>query len=218
MESDIFNLIVTISAVYGAVAVAGFSAQEDDVHKLIMGEVATVMALAIIAAVGTDLAEALILPTVVVMVAEALAFSELLAEKEKRRIGIEKLPPTRGGDIGLEILETSPILVCGVLIVYGAILTGFQGGAVAGVGVVYYLIGKWEGDISPELWDVTSSLGGIGWCWWILGFALIYLLPEYWLLGLFMAATGILVKVTSKMQLLGVETKRTIKERIMEGE
>lgn len=216
MEGSTFGLIVTISAAYGGIAAAGFAAQDDDVHKFIMGEVATIVSLAIIASVGTDLAEALLLPTVVVMVAEALAFSEILVEKEKRRTGISELPEI-GRGIGLEILETSPILIAGILIIYGAILTGFQGGAVAGVGAIYYFVCKWKGKISAELWDVSSSLGGISWCWWILGFAVIYVLPKFWMLGLFMAATGILIKVGSKMQLLGVEAKRTIKEKIIGG-
>ncbi|KXA95088.1 hypothetical protein AKJ65_02640 [candidate division MSBL1 archaeon SCGC-AAA259E19] len=209
-------MIVTLGAIYGGIAAAGFAVQKKDVHKLIMGEAATLVSLAIIAAVGTDLAEALILPTVVVMVAETLAFSEILVEKEKKKIGISELPKI-DREIGLEIMETSPVLISGGLIIYGAILTGFQGGAVVGVGALYYLITKWDGEISPQLWDISSSIGGIGWSWWMIGFAIIFLLPKFWMLGLFLAATGILIKVGSKMQLLGVEVKRTIKEKVIGG-
>lgn len=217
MDGSTFEIIVTLSVIYGGIAAAGFATLKEDVHKLIMGEAATIVSLAIIAAVGTDLAEALILPTVVVMVAEALAFSEILVEKEKKKVGVSEFPKI-GKELGIEILETSPVLVSGGLIIYGAILTGFQGGAVVGVGALYYIFAKWGGDLSSDLWNVSSSIGGIGWSWWMLGFAILFLFPDLWMLGLFLAATGILIKVGSKMQLLGVEFKRTIKEKIIGGE
>lgn len=209
-----FEIIVSFSAVFGAIAIAGFLFQEEDIHKFILAQGGALTGIVILAAVGTDLAEALILPTVVVMIAETLAFSEILTEKEKLNAGITDSPKI-GRRVKLNIMETSPILVSGGLVIYGALLTGFQGGAVIGAGSLYYLINKERGDVSGGLWDTIHSLAGIGLGGWLIGFAILFLFPRFWLLGLFLSSAGILIKVISHMQLLGVELKRALREKII---
>ncbi len=214
MADGTFEIIVSFSAVFGAIAIAGFLFQEEDIHKFILAQGGALTGIVILAAVGTDLAEALILPTVVVMIAETLAFSEILTEKEKLNAGITDSPEI-GRRVKLNIMETSPILVSGGLVIYGALLTGFQGGAVIGAGSLYYLINKERGDVSGSLWDTIHSLAGIGLGGWLIGFAILFLFPRFWLLGLFLSSAGILIKVISHMQLLGVELKRALREKII---
>jgi len=208
--SALFQTAIVIGFASAFIAFLGFVLEKDDVHKLILTDLIEVLTLMIIACVGTDLAECLILPSLVVGVAEVLAFSELGVAKEKAKLSqyIETMPSS---PLNIEVLKTSPNIIAIVLIIYGAILTGFTGGAVAGLGMLYYLVCRWEGDITKEFWQGICAVSGIAWCLWIAGFLLFFIVPDFWLFALFLAGGGILVKVASKMGLVGVEGKRTFR-------
>ena len=40
----------------------------------------------------------------------------------------------------MEILQTAPVFIAIILVIYGAFLSGFTGGAVAGGGILFYVI------------------------------------------------------------------------------
>lgn len=205
----LFQTAIVIGFASAFIAFLGFVLERDDVHKLVLTDLIEVLTLMIVACVGTDLAECLILPALVVGVAEVLAFSELAVAKEKTRLGFEE--KTQQSPLNIEVLRTSPNLIAIILILYGAVLTGFTGGAVAGLGMLYYLVCRWEGDITKSFWEGVGAVSGVAWCLWILGFLLFFIVPDLWLLALFLAGGGILVKVTSKMGLIGIEGKRSFR-------
>ncbi|MBR6928028.1 MAG: DUF2105 family protein, partial [Methanobrevibacter sp.] len=53
-------------------------------------------------------------------------------------------------------------------------------------------------------------VSGIAWCLWIIGFLLFFVTPQYWLLSLFLAACGLLLKVASKVGLIGLLMREDI--------
>lgn len=206
---ELFQIAILLGFASAFIAFLGFVLEKDDVHKLVLTDLIAVLTLMIIACVGTDLAECLILPALVVGVAEVLAFSELVVAKEKTRLGFEE--KTQQSPLNIEVLKTSPNLIAIILILYGAVLTGFTGGAVAGLGMLYYLVCRWEGDITKSFWEGVGAVSGVAWCLWMFGFLLFFIAPNLWLLALFLAGGGILVKVASKMGLIGIEGKRSFR-------
>lgn len=66
----------------GLIGLLAITYQKNDLHTLILTDIVGVGMLIIVAAVGTDLAEALILPGLVVELAEILAISEILMSRE----------------------------------------------------------------------------------------------------------------------------------------
>jgi energy-converting hydrogenase A subunit G len=54
-----------------------------------------------------------------------------------------------------------------------------------------------------ENFEILEMASGISWAVWIVAFFIFMFVPEYWLLALFLAAIGILLKVTAKMSLVG---------------
>ncbi|NLM30313.1 MAG: DUF2105 family protein, partial [Methanomicrobiales archaeon] len=71
--------------------IIGFTAivrERDDLHRILLTDLAEVLALVLIALVATDLAEALILPGLVVGISELMAVSEVYIAKE----GLRKPP------------------------------------------------------------------------------------------------------------------------------
>jgi energy-converting hydrogenase A subunit G len=50
---------------------------------------------------------------------------------------------------------------------------------------------------------MLEMASGISWAVWILGFFIFMFLPQYWVLALYLAAIGILIKVIVKMSLVG---------------
>ena len=66
--------------VVAAAIIIGFTAlvrEKDDLHRILLVDLAEVLGLVLIALVATDLAEALILPGLVVGISELLAVSEV---------------------------------------------------------------------------------------------------------------------------------------------
>ena len=58
--------------------------------------------------------------------------------------------------------------------------------------------------------DGLAGVSGIAWCIWIIGFLLFFVAPQYWLLSLFLAACGLLLKVASKIGLIGLLMREDI--------
>jgi len=204
-----------IPAIYAAIIVAfiglmGIAIERRDIHILILTDIVGLAMLIIVAAVGTDLAEALILPGLVVELAEILAISEILISREMRRIeskngdnnvktSVFPLPLT----LDMEVMTTAPNFIALVMLGFGAFLTGFTGGAVAGGGILLYILSRKSRGLPIAIIDGVSGISGIAWCLWIIGFVLFFLAPEFWLLSLFMAACGLVLKVASKIGLIG---------------
>ncbi|WP_064496530.1 EhaG family protein [Methanocaldococcus jannaschii] len=225
MENIIYSIYhptILVGFAIGILSLLAIGFQKNDLHALILTDVVECAMLIIIAGVGTDLAEALILPGLVVSLAELLAVSEVLITrkylKSKRpkpksyKLFEEfKLPLYTGElkyDIHMEILKTSPKFLAIILIVYGAILSGFTGGAVIATGLLFYALSQRVigVEISEELktmWEGISGLSGIAWALWIFGFIGFFVFPDKWLLCLLMAGLGLVIKVGSKLGLIG---------------
>lgn len=193
----------------GSIAIA---LEKREIHILILTDIVGLAMLIIVSAVGTDLAEALILPGLVVELAETLAISEILLSREMHKI--EQNPKkelSKGStlfplpfNLDMEIMTTAPNFIALVLIAYGIFLTGFTGGAVAGGGIVLFAISRRARGLPVFALDGLGGVSGIAWCLWIIGFALFFVTPKLWLLSLFLAACGLLLKVASKVGLIGV--------------
>jgi energy-converting hydrogenase A subunit G len=167
--------------------------EKDDLHRLLLLDLVEIAALGIIAVLGTDLAEAMILPGLVVGIAELLALSQVYLIKE----GLQDKPVT---GLDIEVIQAdAPLIISILLVVYGLILSGFTGGAVAGLGVVFYVMSRGH----REKFEIVEMASGISWAVWIVAFFIFMFLPQYWLLALFLAAIGILFKVTAKISLIG---------------
>jgi energy-converting hydrogenase A subunit G len=79
------------------------------------------------------------------------------------------------------------------------ILSGFTGGGVAGLGLVFLFISR---SYREDL-NLLEMASGISWALWIFSFFVFMFLPAYWFVALMGAAIGILLKVTVKMSLVG---------------
>ncbi len=178
----------------GVIAFAGLAIQTDDLHRLLLLDLVEIVGLGIIALLGTDLAEALILPGLTVGIAEQLALSQIYLTKEglmDRRV--------RGLNIEVVMKADAPMIISAFMIVYGLVLSGFTGGAVAGLGLAFYFLSRgYREDL--HLLEMAS---GISWALWIFAFFCFMFLPQYWFVALMGAAIGILLKVTVKMSLVG---------------
>jgi membrane-bound hydrogenase subunit ehaG len=171
---------------------------------LILTDIVGLGMLIMVAAVGTDLAEALILPGLVVELAEILAISELLMSREMRKMNktVDLIPVPV--NLNMEIFETAPVFLAIILVAYGAFLSGFTGGAVAGAGIIFYVISKLARGVPYNIWEGLSATAGIIWCLWLVGFLVFFIAPDYWMLGLFLAAFGLFIEVAYKVGLIGV--------------
>ena len=215
-----------IPAIYVAIAIAfialmGIAFQKRDIHILILTDIISLAMLVVVAAVGTDLAEALILPGLVVGLAEIMAISEILISREMRKI--ENTEPADRAilrkpsvfpfplKLEMEILTTAPTFIAIAMVVYGGFLTGFTGGAVAGGGIIFYIFSKKARGLPIMVINGIGAVSGLAWCVWIIGFALFFIAPQYWLLSLFMAAFGLVLKVASKLGLIGTIMKEEFK-------
>jgi len=215
-----------LPAIYVAIIVAfigltGIAIQKKDIHILILTDIVGLAMLIIVAAVGTDLAEALILPGLVVELAEIMAISEILISREMRKIesapvsdrvnyrkpSVLPIPIT----LDMEIMTTSPTFIALVMILFGAFLTGFTGGAVAGGGILYYVFSRKSRGLPIFVIEGISGVSGLSWCLWIIGFLVFFIAPQYWIIGLFMAACGLLLKVASKIGLIGTMMREEYK-------
>jgi energy-converting hydrogenase A subunit G len=183
--------VVMIAAVIAFFALAK---ERDDLHKLLLLDLVEIVGLGVIALLGTDLAEALILPGLTVGIAELLALSQIYCTKE----GIRGLP-VKGLNIEVIAKADAPLILSIFLVVYGMILSGFTGGAVAGLGLVVLFISR---SYREDL-NLLEMASGLSWALWIFAFFVFMFLPEYWFVALMGAAIGILLKVTVKMSLVG---------------
>jgi energy-converting hydrogenase A subunit G len=183
--------VVMVAAV---IAFFALSKERDDLHKLLLLDLVEIVGLGVIALLGTDLAEALILPGLTVGIAELLALSQIYCTKE----GIREMP-VRGLNIEVIAKADAPLIISVFLVTYGMILSGFTGGAVAGLGLVVLFISR---SYREDL-NLLEMASGISWALWIFAFFVFMFLPEYWFVALMGAAIGILLKVTVKMSLVG---------------
>ncbi len=217
-----YHPTILVGFTVGILSLLAISFQKDDLHALILTDVVDCAMLLIIAGVGTDLAEALILPGLVVSLAELLAVSEVLITKKylkskkpkPRRYKLFeefKLPLHTGElkyNVEMEVLKTSPKFLAIVLIIYGAVLSGFTGGAVIATGLLFYalsqrVIGVNISEEIKALWEGMSGLSGVAWALWVFGFLGFFIFPDKWLLCLLMAGLGLVIKVGSKLGLIG---------------
>jgi len=126
--------------IVGFIGTMAIAMKREEIHILILTDIVGLAMIFVVSAVGTDLAEALILPGLVVELAETLAISEILITREMRKI--EQDPRAnltksssmfpQAFSLDMEIMTTAPNFIALVLIAYGIFLTGFTGGAVAG--------------------------------------------------------------------------------------
>ena len=196
----------------GIIGLMAISYQKNDLSALILTDIVGVGMLIMVAAVGTDLAESLILPGLVVDLAEILAISEILMSREIRKKGkdVDLIPLPLKMD--MEILTTAPTFLAIILISYGAFLSGFTGGAVAGGGILVYVLSRRMRGVPSDMWEGVAGVSGIAWCLWLVGFVIFFAFPQFWLLALFLAAFGIFIKVTFKMGLIGVMGREEFKK------
>ena len=220
-----FNHSIFAGFVVGILSLVAIGYQRSDIHTLILTDVVECAMLVIIAAVGTDLAEALILPGLVVGLAEFLAVSEILIQRDRlgerdKKISklFEEFLVVEESGIGekidyskrMEVLYSAPRFIGIVLVIYGAFLTGFTGGAVMSVGLLFYLFsqGAIGRGISSEgirdFWESISGFSGVMWAFWILfGFIGFYLFPDHYVTFLLIAGGALALKVGSKLGLIG---------------
>jgi energy-converting hydrogenase A subunit G len=196
----------------GIIGLLAISYQKNDLSALILTDIVGIGMLIIVAAVGTDLAESLILPGLVVELAEILAISEILMSREIRKQGkdVELIPLPMKMD--MEILTTAPNFLAVILIAYGAFLTGFTGGAVAGGGILVYVLSRRVRGVPADIWEGVAGVSGIAWCLWLVGFVIFFAFPQFWLMALFLAAFGVFIKVTYKVGLIGIIGREEFKK------
>ena len=72
--------------IVGFIATMAIAMKREEIHILILTDLVGLAMIFVVSAVGTDLAEALILPGLVVELAETLAISEILITREMRII------------------------------------------------------------------------------------------------------------------------------------
>lgn len=203
--------------IVGVIATMAIALKREEIHILILTDLVGLAMIFVVSAVGTDLAESLILPGLVVELAETLAISEILITREMRMIENNPRKMSKSSSLfpqpfalNMEIMQTAPNFIALVLIGYGIFLTGFTGGAVAGGGIVLYALSKKARGLPVLVVDGLAGVSGIAWCIWIIGFLLFFVAPQYWLLSLFLAACGLLLKVASKIGLIGLLMREDI--------
>jgi energy-converting hydrogenase A subunit G len=203
---------IIVGILVGLIGLFGISIEKNDLHVLILTDIVGIGMLIFVAAVGTDLAESLILPGLVVELAEILAIAEILMSREMRKSGktVELLPTPL--HFNLEILQTAPVFLAIILIAYGAFLSGFTGGAIAGAGILFYVMSIKVRGVPSGVWEGLAGISGMAWCLWLVGFLVLFIFPQYWLLGLMLAAFGVFIKVAFKAGLIGVMNREEFKK------
>ena len=207
---DVF-LSMYLPAIYagliiGFIGTMAIAMKREEIHILILTDIVGLAMLVVVSAVGTDLAEALVLPGLVV---ESREMHKIEANPKKNLSPTSSLFPT-SFTLNMEIMTTAPNFIALVLIGYGIFLTGFTGGAVAGGGMVLYALSRKIRGLPVFVLDGVGAISGIAWCCWIIGFALYFVMPELWLLSLLLSAFGLLLKVASKVGLIGVLMREDI--------
>ena len=203
---------IFVGIIVALIGLFGISIEKNDLQVLILTDIVGIAMLLFISAVGTDLAESLVLPGLVVELAEIMAISEILMSREMRKSGktVDLIPTPL--HFNLEILQTAPIFLAIILIAYGAFLSGFTGGAIAGGGILFYAMSIKVRGVPSGVWDGLAGVSGLAWCLWLIGFLVLFVFPQYWLLGLMLAAFGVFIKVTFKAGLIGVMNREEFKK------
>ncbi|MCJ7795129.1 MAG: EhaG family protein [Methanoregulaceae archaeon] len=187
-----YGLLVVLVA--GVIAFFALAIETDDLHRFLLLDLVEITALGVIALLGTDLAEALILPGLTVGIAEQLALSQIYCTKERIMQN-----PVKGLNIEVIAKADAPLIISMFLVVYGLILSGFTGGGVAGLGLVFFFMSRgYREDL-----NLLEMASGISWALWIFAFFCFMFLPQFWFIALMCAAVGIVLKVTVKMSLVG---------------
>jgi energy-converting hydrogenase A subunit G len=187
-----YGLLVVLVA--GVIAFFALAIETDDLHRFLLLDLVEITALGVIALLGTDLAEALILPGLTVGIAEQLALSQIYCTKERIMQN-----PVKGLNIEVIAKADAPLIISMFLVVYGLILSGFTGGGVAGLGLVFFFMSRgYREDL-----NLLEMASGISWALWIFAFFCFMSLPQFWFIALMCAAVGIVLKVTVKMSLVG---------------
>jgi energy-converting hydrogenase A subunit G len=187
-----YGLLVVLVA--GVIAFFALSIETDDLHRFLLLDLVEIPALGVIALLGTDLAEALVLPGLTVGIAEQLALSQIYCTKERILAN-----PVKGLNIEVIAKADAPLIISILLIAYGLLLSGFTGGGVAGLGLVFFFVSRgYREDL-----NLLEMASGISWALWIFAFFCFMFLPDFWFIALMCAAVGIVLKVTVKMSLVG---------------
>ncbi|MDD4126724.1 MAG: EhaG family protein [Methanomicrobium sp.] len=185
-----FGLLIAFASIL--IVFFAMMREKDDLHRLLLTDLVEIITLTVIALVGTDLAEALILPGLVVGIAEILAMAEIYIEKES-------LVKSPDDFLKIEIMDSAPGILSAVMLIYGIILSGFTGGAVAGLGLLFYFLCKG----SSEKTEIIETISGYAWVAWVVAFIVFMTLPQYWFFAVLLAGTGIFAKVAAKMSIVG---------------
>lgn len=189
----IYKIGLAVAFIAIIIAFSAIVREKDGIHQLIIVDLIEITGLVVIALLATDLAEALILPGLVVGIAEIMAVSELWLVKE----GLQNVRPVRRLDI--EVLHTAPPIIGALLAAYGIFLTGFTGGLIAGLGIALFFLGK----STTEKFLSSETSSGYAWVLWVMAFLIFILFPSQWFLALMLAAVGITIKVMAKIALVG---------------
>lgn len=203
---------IFVAIIIALIGLFGISVEKNDLQVLILTDIVGVAMLLFVSAVGTDLAESLILPGLVVELAEILAISEILMSREMRKSNkeVELIPTPLNFD--MEVLQTAPAFIAIILIAYGAFLSGFTGGAIAGGGILFYVMCQKVRGVPSGIWEGIAGVSGLAWTLWLVGFLVLFVFPQYWLLGLMLAAFGVFIKVCFKVGLIGVMNREEFKK------
>ena len=187
---------VALGAVFAIFLIAGYALlrEKDDLHRLLLTDLFEILSLVALALIATDLAEALILPGLVVAISELLVISEIYILKEglHTNTGYQNRPQ-------LEVLKTAPPYFTAALVLVGIELSGFTGGVVVAVGILFYLLSL----ENNERFTLIETISGYAWALWVVAFLIFFIFPDYWFFALMLAATAILVKVAAKLSLIG---------------
>jgi len=189
---DFYQIGLLFTLVCVAISFIALFRERDDIHKILVVDLIETTGLVLICLVATDLAEALILPGLVVGISELLMLTELYIRKEK-------LPLPEYKPIRIEVMRTAPPIITFALVVYGLVLSGFSGGAVAGIGLVFYFLCKGY----EERFELLETISGYAWALWIGAFFIFMILPQAWLIAVMLSGGAILLKVATKMALIG---------------
>lgn len=192
MDAATYTIGLFVAAIGLVIGFAAIVREKDDLHRILLTDLAEVLALVVIALIATDLAEALILPGLVVGISELMAVSEVYIAKEGLRAPAEPA-------FHIEVMDSAPGILALILVAYGIILSGFTGGAVAAVGAVFYFMCRGH----AEQFELIETVSGYAWAIWIAAFFVFMFLPAYWFFGVMMAGGAILLKVMAKMSLVG---------------
>jgi len=168
--------------------------EKDDLHKLLLLLLLQILLIGIIALIGTDLAEAMVLAVLLVGIAEIIALTQIFVNKE----GIT-CKRVRSLDIEVITLGKAPVILSVLLICYGIVLSGLAGGIIAGLGIVFFFMCNGY----REPFAIIEIAAGLSFAIWIISFLVFMFLPQYWLFALMGAATGILFQVLAKLALAG---------------